>query len=236
MTPRTNARLAGTMFLVYIATGITSMVVFRQATGGAEGTAATLASLVEHAPLVRLTALLSLLTFFDAVVLGLALYGLTRDEDHDLALLALLCRVAEGVFGATGAVETLKLLSLATAAGAAPDAATIALGGLLLDPRNLSVAVAGTCFAVGSTIFCWLFVRSRSIPVGLAWLGVAGSLLVLVALPLRMVGYLDGTAAFLLWTPIGVFEVTLALWLLIKGVKPAGRGAGAIAGSQPAAV
>jgi hypothetical protein len=236
MTPRTNARLAGAMFLFYIATGITSMVVFRQATGGAEGTAAALASLVEHAPLVRLTALLSLLTFFDAVVLGLALYGLTREEDHDLALLALICRVGEGVFGATGAVETLKLLSLATAAGAAPDAATIALGGLLLDPGGLTVAVAGTCFAVGSTIFCWLFLRSRSIPVALSWLGVAASLLVAVALPLRIAGHLEGAIGFLIWIPIGVFEVTLALWLLIKGVKPAGRRAGAIAGSQPSAV
>lgn len=37
MTRRMNARLAGFMFLFYIATGITSMILFRQATGGAEG-------------------------------------------------------------------------------------------------------------------------------------------------------------------------------------------------------
>jgi hypothetical protein len=65
---------------------------------------------------------------------------------------------------------------------------------------------------------------------------VAASLLVAVALPLRIAGYLEGVIVFLIWIPIGVFEVTLALWLLIKGVKPAGRGAGAITGSQPTAV
>jgi hypothetical protein len=36
MTRTTNARLAGFTFLFYIAIGITSMVLFRQATGGAD--------------------------------------------------------------------------------------------------------------------------------------------------------------------------------------------------------
>ncbi len=41
MTRTTNARLAGFMFLFYIATGVASIVLFNQATSGAEGTAAT---------------------------------------------------------------------------------------------------------------------------------------------------------------------------------------------------
>lgn len=45
------------MYLFYIAIGIASMVMFNQATSGAEGTAAKLASIAQHAPLVRLTAL-----------------------------------------------------------------------------------------------------------------------------------------------------------------------------------
>ena len=42
MTRTTNARLAGFMFLFYIVVGITSLVLFGRATGGAEGTAAAL--------------------------------------------------------------------------------------------------------------------------------------------------------------------------------------------------
>ena len=63
MTRKTNARLAGFMFLFYIATGLTSMVLFGQASSGAEGTAATLASIAQHATTVRLTVVLTLLTF-----------------------------------------------------------------------------------------------------------------------------------------------------------------------------
>jgi hypothetical protein len=73
MTRTTNARLAGLLFLFfYIATGMASMVLFGQATSGAEATAATLTSIAQHTTLVRLTAVLSVLTFVDAVVVAVA--------------------------------------------------------------------------------------------------------------------------------------------------------------------
>jgi hypothetical protein len=234
MTRTTNARLAGFMFLFYIAIGITSMVLFRQATGGAEGTAATLASLAQHATIVRLTALLTLLMFFAAVVLGVTLYALTRDEDRDLAVLALCCRATEGVIGAVAAVSTLDLLSVATASTtAAPEAAAArAFGVGLLQQGDSGTVVAATCFAVGSTLFCYLFLRARSIPLPLARLGLVASLLLVAALPFRLLGLLHGPLTYYVWIPMAVFEVTLALWLLIKGVAaPATRASPAAGGS-----
>ena len=227
MTRTTNARLAGFMFLFYIATGIANLVLFKQATSGAEGTAAKLASIAQHAPLVRLTVVLTLLTFVDAVVLAVALYALTRDQDPDLAVLALCCRVSEGVIGAISAVRTLGLLSVATAstAAAAPDAAAAqALGALLLNAGGLFTLIGATCFALGSTLYPYLFLRARSIPVLLAWLGVLASVLLVVALPLQLAGFLRGPVTYFMWIPMAVFEVALGLWLLIKGVAaPATR-------------
>jgi hypothetical protein len=215
------------MFLLYIATGITSMVLFGQATSGAEGPAATLASIAQHVTLVRLTVVLTLLTFVCAVVLAVTLYALTREEDRDLAMIALCCRVSEGVIAAVSAVRTLGLLSVATAstAAAAPDAAAvIALGALLLKMGGWAGLIAATCFAVGSTLYSYLFLRARSIPVPLAWLGVLASALLVVALPLQLAGFLSGPVTWFIWMPMLVFEVALALWLLIKGVAmPASR-------------
>jgi hypothetical protein len=225
MTRKTNARLAGFMFLFYIATGVASMVLFGQATSG-EGTAAKLASIARHATTVRLTVVLTLLTFVVAVVLAVALYALTRDQDPDLAVMALCCRVGEGVIAAVSTVRTLGLLSVATAstAAAGPDAAAaIALGGLLLKMGGWAGIIAASCFAVGSTLYSYLFLRARSIPVPLAWLGVLASVLLVVALPLQLagfikVGFFAGPVGWLMWLPMLVFEVVLALWLLIKGV------------------
>ena len=221
MTQRTNARLAGYMFLLYIATGIASMILFSQSTGG-EGTAAKLASMAQHETTVRLTVVLTLLTFVYAVGLGVTLYALTRDQDRDLALMGLCCRVSEGVVAAVSAVRTLGLLSIATtstAAAAAPEAAAAqALAALLMKQGGWQGSIAAACFAIGSTFFCYLFLRARSIPAWLAWLGFLASVLLVVAVPAQLAGFLRAPMTNYVWIPMALFEVVFALWLIFKGV------------------
>src|SRR5215207_2795570 len=156
------ARVAGFTFLFYIAAGMTSLALTGQP---------------------QVTDVLALLTSFSALVLGVTLYMITREQGPALALLALTCRVLEAVSGE-----------------------------------------AAIFFAVGSTLFCWLLLRGRLIPLALAWLGVFASVLLVVILPLQLAGLFGGptswsaSVTWLVWLPMLVFEVTLALWLLIKGV------------------
>jgi len=222
MTRTTNARIAGFTFLFYIAVAFPSMVLFGRATSG-EGIAAKFASIAQHATDVRVAVVLSLLGCFSALVLAVTLYAITREVDADLAMLALTCRVAEGVISGISIPETLGLLWLATATGAnAPDpGAAQALGAYLLKG---DMAVTATFFAVGSTLFSYLFLRGRMIPVALAWLGVLASVLLVVLLPAQLAGFLKGPVTFYIFMPMLVFEVALALWLIIKGVAaPANR-------------
>jgi hypothetical protein len=226
MTRLTNARLAGFTYLFYIGVAFPDMVLFARATN-VQGTAAKLARIAEHAANLRIGILLGFLSCFSAIVLAVTLYAITRDEDRDLALIALACRLAEGITGATGLLTATALLWLATASGAdAPDATSAsALGGMLLKMQGSTPIIAATFFAVGSTIFCYLLLRGRMIPVGLAWLGVIGSALVVVPVPLQLAGFLrggitqDGAVTQLMWIPIALFELTVAFWFLIKGVK-----------------
>ena len=201
------------------------MVFFGRATG-AEGIAAKLTGIAQHVTDVRVAFLLGLVSCFAALVLAVTLYAITREQDPDLAMLALTCRVAEGVVGA-GIPTVLGLLWLATATGAnAPEAgATQALGAFLLKVGGWQSLISATFFAVGSTFFSWLLLRGRMIPVPLAWLGVAASVLLVVGVPLQLAGFLSAHAhslvASLMWLPMLAFEVPLALLLLIKGVAPA---------------
>jgi hypothetical protein len=217
MTRTTNARIAGFTFLFYIAVGITSMVLFNRATRG-EGIAAKLAGAAEHATDVRVVVVLTLFASLSALVLGVTLYAITREQDPDLAMLAMACRVVEGVNGANSIPRTLGLLWVATATGAnAPDTgAAHALGAYLLREGS---GVSATFFAVGSTLFSYLLLRGRMVPVPLARLGVFASVLLVVGLPLELAGFgfFGGLVGWLIWLPMLVFEVTLALWLLIKG-------------------
>ena len=219
MTRTTNARVAGVTFLLYIALGIASMVLFGRAKSG-EGIAAKLASIAQHASDVHVAAVLALFTAFAALVLGVTLYAITRDQDPDLAMLALTCRVGEGLVGGISIQRSLGLLWLATATGAnAPDTeAAHALGAFLLMGQGWSPIICATFFAVGSTLFSYLLLRGRMVPVLLAWLGVLASILLVVVLPLHLVGFFQRTVINFLY-PMLVFEVVLALWLLIKGAK-----------------
>jgi hypothetical protein len=218
MTRTTNARIAGFTFLFYIVIGITSMMLFSQATGG-ETITGKLASIAQHVFQVRLTILLGLLQAVCAIVLAVTLYAITRDQDSDLAILALTFRVGEGLLGAVATRGTLELLWLGTASGPqAPDAATLqTLGTYLLNGPNSSMSAI--FFAIGSTLFSYLFLRARTIPVLLASIGVVASVLLVVGLPLQLAGFVSGPVVSYLWIPMLAFEVPLAFWLLIKGVR-----------------
>ena len=143
-------------------------------------------------------------------------------EDRELAMLAFACRVGEGLIAALP-LTTLGLLWLATNAGpTAPDVPSAnAFATFLLRVGTWETISASLLFSAGSTLFSYLLLRGRMIPVALAWLGVSGSALLVVSLPLQLAGFLTGSITQLVWIPVGLFELTLAPWLLIKGVGPA---------------
>ena len=206
MTRTTNARIAGFTFLFYIAVGIFSMVLLNPA-AGVEGITAKLAAIAEHATAVRIGICLNLLMSFSALVLAVTLYRITRDQDPDLAMLGLGCRVGEGVIGAIFLVADLGLLWLGTAAGAnVPDAAaTQALGVFFFQVEGWSPTIGAIFFAAGSTIFSCLLLCGRMIPVALAWLGVIASILLVVLLPGQLAGFVKGPMLDWMWLPMLVF-------------------------------
>ncbi|HYK41946.1 MAG TPA: DUF4386 domain-containing protein [Thermoanaerobaculia bacterium] len=217
MTRATNARIAGVTLLVYIAATMTSVVLFSRAIAG-EGVAAQLAGIGRHAMDVRLTILAGLLGNLCALVLGVTLYSITRGQDQDLAMLAMICRVAEGVAG-IDVSRTLGLLWLTTATDAAAldRGAATALGAYFLKMET-SFTASGAFFALGSAVFSWLLLRGRMIPAPLAWLGVLGSIFPAVFFPLQLAGLVSGSVTRVMWYPVLLFEVVLAFWFLIKGV------------------
>ena len=78
MTITTNSRVAGLAFWIYFIAGIGTMAAGRNAAA---------------------VSVLSTVTSFCAVVLGVTLWSITRDQDRDLATLAMMCRVIEAVPG-----------------------------------------------------------------------------------------------------------------------------------------
>jgi hypothetical protein len=145
-------------------------------------------------------------------ITSLALAGQTPVKD----VLALLQNFSAIVLGVTVYALTYKQ---------GPALAMLALTCRVLEAVHNESAIF---FAVGSLLFSWLLLQGRLIPTFLAQLGVVASALLVVILPLQLAGLLGGTMAWsgsvtwLVWLPILVFEVMLALWLPIKGVVAPG--------------
>jgi len=216
MTRTSNARTAGFAFLLYIAAGVMGMVVSARSAMG-ENIAEKLASIAQHVRQVQLNIVLGLVEAVCAILLAVTLYRITRDEDADLALLAMIFRVCEGLIGVMSSRRSLGLIWLASSNGPSrPSTATIeALGTYLFQAPSGNLAAI--FFAMGSTLFAWLLLRGRMIPVPLAWLGVAASSILVVALPMQLLGYLSSQIASFLWIPMAAYEIPLAIWLIIKG-------------------
>ncbi|MBL7996440.1 DUF4386 domain-containing protein [bacterium] len=215
MTRTRYARIAGFTFIFYIAAGITQMMLHGRATAG-EGTAAKLANIAAHTSAFGGAIILDLLCCFFALILAVSLYAITRDEEHDLAIFGMACRIGEGVIGAANLPKMLALFWLATAGEKIPDASTVhAIGSYLLMPVGSST-VSALFFAVGSTIFSYLFLRGRMIPQPLAWLGLLASVVLVVFLPMQLARFVSGN--WFVWMPMLVFELVLAVWLIVKGV------------------
>jgi len=222
MTRRTSGRVAGFAFLVYIAAAFSGMVLAGSASRGADA-AARLANMARHSGALRLALVLEMAGCFCALVLAATLYALTREEDADLARIAAACRVAEGVVGAVALERGAGRLWFATGGRALDPASADALAALLMKLPAWGTDVGATFFSAGSLLFAWLFLRGRIVPAPLAGLGVFASIVTVIGMPLQMVGLLGSPATDLMWIPMLLFEVGLALWLIVRGAAPPRR-------------
>ncbi len=216
-----NARIAGMTFLLYYATALTDMWLFGRLSSRG-GIGETLANFARHTLQLRLTVVFAMLTIIYALILAVTLYALTRDIDRELALMAFACRMMEGVLNAVPGMARIGLLSMASAT---PTPSLQVQAELLFKVTGWSGAVSGTIFAIGGTLFAYLFLKGRGIPPLIAWLGVVGSVIVIPIYFLRAFRMVSGSAVWLTSIPLIVFELTLALWLLIKGVAVRKAGA-----------
>jgi hypothetical protein len=146
------------------------------------------------------------------VPLALGLYFAVRPAQNALAASALGFRLTEAVLGL-----------ISTMAGFASVKAALSnsvFGAALLDVARWddSTAFAAFVFTIGSTIFFYLFVKSRYIPRVLAWWGLFASVVALAACLTHLLRPAFPAMTVYAWLPMLLAETSTGLWLLIKSV------------------
>jgi hypothetical protein len=187
--------------------------------------AQTARNIMAQETLFRLGIASDLITYAADVVLLVALYVILKPINPSLALLAAFWRLVEtSIFIASSLVDFDALRALGTddyLRGFGTDQLQV-LARLSIGAHGAEYIVGLMFFGLGSTVFSYLWFKSRYIPRALAAWGVFSSSLVAACSFVIIIfpGFADiATPGFLV--PIAIFELTMGFWLLIKGLRPA---------------
>ncbi len=163
-----------------------------------------------------------LLLVVAAVGTAVILFPYLRHWNEHLALGYLCFRFMEAVFIAIGLVSILGLVHLSKAyeAGILASGSFHAVG-LMLQSVHRCTFVLGPNLMLGlnTVMYSYLLFRTGLVPKPLAIFGMVTAILVFIAGILDMFGIIDplSTAKGLMALPVGVYELSLAAWLIVKG-------------------
>jgi len=224
MPPQLAARIGGFLYLLIIAGGLFAQVFVRERLIVSGDAAATADSLLQHATLYRWGFGIHLAYLLCAIVLAVILYDMLRRVSAALALLALCFDMAaitvEGIH-LLHHLAPLLLLADSGLAGMEPDqlqAMAYAQARLFAYGFGISLVFFGAfCIVAGVLIY-----RSRFLP---RTLGVMMVIAGLCYLANSFALFLAPGLASLLFPyilmPCLLAELSLALWLLVKGIDVA---------------
>lgn len=224
MPPLIAARVAGFLYLLVIAGGLFAQAFVRERLFVAGDAAATAENLLQHAGLYRLGFGVHLFYLLCAIVLAVILYDMLRRVSASLALLALGFDVVAIAVEGIHLLHHLAPLLMLTDDGLAGMEATqlqamaYAQGRLFAYGFGISLVFFGAfCIVAGLLIH-----RSRFLPRALGvMMVIAGVCYLTNSFALFLAPALASMLFPYILMPCLLAELSLALWLLVKGIDVA---------------
>lgn len=224
----TAAKVAGCLYVVIILNAISAEFFLRApllVRGDAVRTASNIAA---SEWLFLISTVSSLMTVAGNVVLLVALYVVLKPINRHVALVAALWRLIECAIFAVTALNDFVALSLLSGSDylRAFDTTQLqALARMFITMRHVGGQIGAVFLGLGSTLFAYLWLKSRYIPRGLAAWGILSSLLLTIGiLGIMVFPRLVSAVSPTYWLPTLIFEVILGFWLLIKGLRVPDQG------------
>jgi hypothetical protein len=219
---RAAATAAGILYITGTVAGALSYVVIAPVSSARD----PLASAAEHSSAVVTGALLVLVMGLSLALVPIVLFPVLRRVDEVLAVGYLIVRGAvETACYVILAIGWLLLVPLGDAMAVGPGTASLAgvrVGNLVLN-ADATNAVLTLVFCLGAGLFYVLLYRSRIVP---RWITLWG----LVAIPLYVVADLlamyavigaNSSEQVLLFMPLAVQEMVMAVWMIARGFRSA---------------
>ncbi|GIO34391.1 MULTISPECIES: DUF4386 domain-containing protein [Paenibacillus] len=216
---RRNAIILGIFYILAAVTSIIAVVLYGPVLSESWQTAVANGSETK----ILIGVCNDLLLVVTAVGTAVMLFPYVRHWNEHLALGYLCFRFMEAVFIAIGLVSILGLLQLSSYYDTADLASktNIEPMGLLLQAIYRWTAMLGPNLMLGvnTSLYSYLLYRTGYVPRPLAIFGMVTAVMVFIAGLLQMFGIIGPYSAVkgLMALPVGVYEMSLAVWLIAKG-------------------
>ena len=216
------ARLAGAMYLIQMATGVFTQIYARGSLIVRGDPTQTARNIMDSEGLFRIGIASDIATYTAVLIATWALYVLLRSVNRNLALLAVMFRLMELAIHFNATVDSLGVLRVLSGAQylKSLDAGQLhSMAQLALGVQGEAVNMGFILLGLGSAVFAFLLFKSQFIPRLLAGWGVFASLLIAAYALSTIVFAKAGALQVVPMLPMGLYEVSLGVWLLIKGAK-----------------
>lgn len=224
VSPAKAARIAGLLFLIAMATGLFAEFYVRfPGSLIIHGDAAkTAGNILANERLYRIGIANNILTFAIDIALIWALYLLLQTVNRSLALLALFFRMIETAIACVAIISYYVAMQFVSDAdqSKAFDPGQLQALSVMHYSYGLTFNIVAIFLGIGSTLFNYLFFKSKYIPRALAAWGIFSSLLLLLSqFAIIIYPNIEKTIIPACYGPIVIDEIALGFWLLFKGAK-----------------
>jgi len=221
--PQIYARIGGVLYLIIIGAGLFAEAFVRDKLIVPADAAATATNIMAHEWLFRLGIIADLMTFLCAIALTMILYVLLKPVNRNLALLTVLLNLVQDAIGGMNGLNLYRALQLLGGADYlkvfSPEQLQ-AMALLSLKAHSVGFGIALIFFGFCCLVLGYLIFRSDFFPKFLGILiAIAGACYLVLSLAVIVSPAVAG--ALFLWVAVPAFigELSLALWLTVKGVN-----------------
>jgi hypothetical protein len=213
-----TSRILGIAFLLQFVTSLFSGTLLRQAWLVPGNMTETMLKIANRPWLLQANILVDMVTALGIIFLGAILFLTLRKQNEKVVLVALGFYILESALLAVSRMAAFSLLGLSREFAATGQPANLlAMGRVAFESMDfVGSTLHMLVFCLGGILFYGLLYKSAAVPRAISLWGLITILPMLVGTITQIFGY---SIPFGFYVPYVPFELVIAIWILVKGVK-----------------
>jgi len=214
---KNTPRLLGAAFLLQAIASLVGGLILLQPLIVSGNIIDSMTNISNNALQMRASIVVEMITAIGIVILGVLLYITLKKVSLKISLVALGLYIIEAALLAASRIPAFSLLRISQESVIAGHPTYLqTLGNLSYESQSFGYDLHMLAFALGATLFYYLFFKSGFLPRILSLWGLIAAPLALIGILFALFGYDVPIVVFLPNLP---FELTMGIWLMVKGIR-----------------